>query len=501
MKAHLLYRDRDFDPAAELAAQSEDLVSDLELRTLIGAMAGRDEFLADVCLRVVLSPLTDLDAIRYRQAVLQDFLNQPDLLNDLYRVATQALSRRKKLWGYSWSFRRPESILSGAREALEMYVGQLKALRDIADLCRPAVRSEGVIKLFESLQEDLSDDYLDSVAGHLKRFRFPDGVLLSAELGKDNSGDGYVLRVPERDKPGWKERLGMAPRTVYSFAIAPRDLAGAQALEDLRARGLNQVANAAAQSADHITDYFTMLRAELGFYVGCVNLAQQLSRRGHPTCTPEVETAQAHALTFQDLRDTALALQTDRSVIGNDSDADGRSLIVITGANSGGKSTFLRSLGLAQLMAQAGMFVTASSYRFSPVTGIFTHFLREEDRTMTKGRLEEELYRMAETAKNIVAGALVLFNESFHSTNEREGSEIARQIVGALRDTGNRVAFVSHQYDFANSFLAEEATAVVFLRADMGLDGKPDYRLRAGVPLSTAYGPGLYRKIFAGEQA
>ena len=57
---------------------------------------------------------------------------------------------------------------------------------------------------------------------------------------------------------------------------------------------------------------------------------------------------------------------------------------MITGANQGGKSTFLRSLGQAQLMMQAGMFVAARVVRRQRLRGVFTHFKREEDATMEK---------------------------------------------------------------------------------------------------------------------
>ena len=65
-------------------------------------------------------------------------------------------------------------------------------------------------------------------------------------------------------------------------------------------------------------------------------------------------------------------------MVGNDVHGGGKSLVVITGANQGGKSTFLRSVGLAQLMMQCGMFVAAEVT--GPVcTGVFTHYKREED--------------------------------------------------------------------------------------------------------------------------
>ena len=94
------------------------------------------------------------------------------------------------------------------------------------------------------------------------------------------------------------------------------------------------------------------------------------------------------------------------------------------GGQSRGKSTFLRSLGVAQLMAQSGMFVTAESFRANVCVGVFTHYKREEDESMESGKLDEELARMSEIADQITPHCLVLCNESFASTNEREGSEI-----------------------------------------------------------------------------
>jgi MutS domain V len=499
MKAHLLFRDADFDLAGELPSHADDLVRDLELGILIGAMAGRDEFLADVAFRVLMAGLTDPDAILYRQAILQDFLDHPHILRELYGEVVQTLTERKRMWGYSWSFRNPRTVLSRARECVELFLRHLRALRSLAEKYRLAVTSEGLVALFDSLQEDLSDDYLDAVARQLKRLQFPDGLLLSAQLARDNSGERYVLRVPERERPGWKQRLGMAPRTVYSFNVHPRDEAGTHALDDLWSRGLNEVANALAQSADHIGDYFAMLRVELGFYLGCLNLVARVAERGQPICMPEVAPAGAAALSFRELRDICLVLQSQQPVVGNDADADGKSLLVVTGANSGGKSTFLRSVGVAQLLAQAGMFVSGRFYRTSVVPGVVTHFVREEDVTMSRGRLEEELSRLRDLVRELRPGSLVLFNESFHSTNEREGSEIARQIVRALRDAGNRVAFVTHQYDFAQSFLGEDGTTALFLRAQLGPDGQPDYHLTRAAPLTTAYGPELYRELFAAE--
>jgi MutS domain V len=492
VKAHLLFRDQDFDVAADLPANSDDLFRDLELTTVVEAMANGDKFRYDVSGRVLLASLTDPDEIRYRQAVLADCIAQPEIVRRIYAIAVGALADKRQVWGF-WATQRPGSILSGAVSQLEVLVVRLRQLRQVADDHADKFASDGMLTLLRSLQTDLDDEYFETLSAHLRQLRFRSGELISAQLGRDNSGIDYVLRSGVTRR-GWKERVGIEPRSVYSFTIPPRDEAGAHALEDMASRGINLVANAAAQSADHVSSYFTMLRVELGFYVSCLDLHDRLTARGLPVTFPEPTGWSPAAFSCEDLRDTSLALRTDR-VVGNDVSADGKVLVIVTGANSGGKSTFLRSTGLARLMMQCGMFVTARSLRASTCTKIFTHFIREEDRDMVSGRLDEELKRMSVIAGQLSPRSLLLFNESFAATNEREGSEIGRQVVRALIEADNRVFFVTHQFDFAASFLRDQPDTTVFLRAPRQPDGQRTYKLTVAQPLPTSYGEDIYWRI------
>jgi len=139
----------------------------------------------------------------------------------------------------------------------------------LADEQGPAFGSEG----FERLFATLDDDYLRVIDYHLREFRFRRGALISADLGRANRW--HPLRPPEAGRPA-----------SYSFTIPARDEHGFRALSELRGRGINLVANALAQSTDHILSFFNMLRAELGFYIGCLNLHEQLIEKGEPTCSP-----------------------------------------------------------------------------------------------------------------------------------------------------------------------------------------------------------------------
>jgi hypothetical protein len=117
-----------------------------------------------------------------------------------------------------------------------------------------------------------------------------------------------------------------------------------------------------------------MLRTELAFYIGCLNLHGQLAQMGEPVSFPVPVAHGEHRLCFQELYDVCLALTMKQRIVGNDITADGKDLVIITGANQGGKSTFLRSIGLSQLMMQCGMFVPAESFCANVCAGLFTHY-------------------------------------------------------------------------------------------------------------------------------
>jgi hypothetical protein len=201
MKVHLLYADRDLEPSPEPPADHADLVQDLGLGVLSGAMAGGDAVIADVVDTVVMNRLDDPRQIAYRQHVLADCLAQPAVVRKLYDLAVEALTREKRVWGFGLD-RHPAGLLHRSTEALELLVGMLRRLRRVADEHAAAFRSEGFTTFFETLAKELDDDYFATVSEHLRRLRFRDGVQLSAELGAGNRGGNYVLRRPNDGQPG-----------------------------------------------------------------------------------------------------------------------------------------------------------------------------------------------------------------------------------------------------------------------------------------------------------
>jgi len=497
MKAFLMFKDQDFDLRRKLPLNEQALTQDLELNTLFNAMALGDKFLFDVAKWAVLCGLNnDLNTILYRQDILKDCLKNPSIVRDIYDIAVGAIEGEKKSY---WSFfsKYPGAILSRSIEVLQMSVGVLKRLRNVADEHADKFDSKGFRAFFAMLKRELGDEYFGCVENHLKELKFRDGVLMSAELGKGNKGTNYVLRQSQEKKQSWMERIFAKKPPVYTYNIHPRDESGFRALSELRERGINLVANALAQSTDHILSFFNLLRTELAFYVGCLNLHGQLAQMGEPISFPLPTASSERRQSFNELYDICLALTMKQKIVGNDVNADNKDLVIVTGANQGGKSTFLRSIGLAQLMVQCGMFVPAESFCSNICDGLFTHYKREEDATMKSGKLDEELSRMSDIVDHITSNPMLLFNESFAATNEREGSEIARQITCALLEKGMKIVFVTHLYEFAHGFVDKRMENAIFLRAERQADGGRTFKLVEGEPLQTSYGEDLYRALWS----
>src|SRR5271170_333303 len=482
MKAFLMHRDRDFDLERASPANESVLAKDLELDTLFSAMAGNDALLLEVAKKAILTTAAnDLGTIYYRQAALKDCIRNADIVRQLYDLAVESSARQRKIWS---TFREyPSGLLDTSVQRMVAFVEVLKRMRILVDRHAGEFRSEAFSRLFATLSIELNDPYFGVIDKHLMRLKFRH-VLLSAALGKGLKGANYVLRRPLREPGNWVIR---AYRTVfeqrpesYSLHLAPRDEAGAQAMSELRDRGLGIAAEALAKSAEHIGNFLHMLRIELAFYIGCLNLRKRLLELGTPFAFPLASEYSPPRFSSIDLYDVSLALSMNKRPVGNDVKAEGKSLIIVTGANQGGKTTFVRSLGVAQLMMQSGMFAPAAGLQLSLVERVFTHFKRQEDATMRSGKFDEELSRMNDIVDVLTPHALILFNESFAATNEREGSEIARQIVSALLEGQHKVVFVTHQHDFAHGFYEKGLESALFLRADRGEGGVRTFRLVAG---------------------
>ena len=542
MKVRLLSDgDLHLDGGHELSAHQRDLVDDLGLDLLLDAMAAGDAHVRGVCARLLLDGLEDVEVVARRQGVVADALAHPEVVAAMYAVIGSGLqtARRSSAGLYRES---PEPVVRRSVERLGVHLDVLRRLRGQARRLQGGVRSAPWQAFIEQLLTTVDDDTHAGMEALLEELTFPRGMLLSARIGRGASGVDHVLRRPRPQ--GWLARS--VDRSGDSFELPDRDDEAVSALVAWRERALAPVATELSAAADDVEAFLRQLRDELAFLLGAIQLSDRLAGAGMPTCFPEVvagaaasavgaagdgdpaeppeppepaagaagdgdpaepaEAPEPAPLTpprwrGSGLYDPALAIRLGSEVVPGDLDADGAALVVVTGANQGGKSTLLRAIGSAQVLAQAGLFVPARELRLELRAGVYVHFGREEDRRLRRGRLEEELERMRRIIERIQPGDLLLANESFASTNEAEGSAVAHGVFTALADAGVRVVAVTHLFELAKGLEALEREDTLFLRAQRDEDGTRPFRVEPGSPQPTSFGRDLYLDIFGEDPA
>jgi hypothetical protein len=483
-----------FDPTAAPPDDSSDVRRDLGLDVLVARMAAGDERIAAAARTALLRPLQSPEEIGYRQRVLTDCLHRPAAVRSLYRTAAQAVqAERRILRGFTTESAEP--LLHRAGKVLTTLAAHLARLPAVADEERDMVRSEGLTGLFGLIRTELDDAFQHDLSAHLRRVSSPDGLLLSAALAPGGHGTDYLLHR-HTDGPGTWARRVRSVTGAGTVTVSSQDDAGLQALAELRAVAIASVAVVLARAADQVTEFFTALRDQLAFYVGCLNLHEALCEAGGTTCLPDPRPAGTGLRTGRGLYDPVLRLLTAGPVVGSDVNAVDRPLVVVTGANRGGKSTFLRGMGLAQLMMQAGMFVPADSFTAPVVTGVFTHFRRGDDGEEEGGTLSGELSRMGRLVDEMSPGALLLSNESFASTDEHTAAAIGAPLVAALLDSGVEVHLVTHLHELAETVNRDEDGRALFLRAERRPDGFRTFRMVPGRPRATSDAVEIFTRAF-----
>lgn len=491
MKVHLMFPDRDCTIRTKFSVLEEVLESDLGIQRIVEEMAQKDEIIASAARSALLGSLDDWELIHFRQHIVEDTLAHPQVVRNLYSLANEALAKKREQY-MSVFMRYPSAIVHTSAKALQMYLEMLNQLVSIARTEINGFSSDGFINLFSTIIENLDEHYLLEYEQRLKDVTFRGGVCTSARLGKANKACEVVLRK-KMVEPNILKRIFAKKFREYSFHIAPRDESGARALSDLKDLSLAIAAKSVQEATEHITSFFQNLKQELAFYVGCINLAESLKILRCPICLPKLE---VEGFAFEALREMHLVLDHKTKVIPNNTSAIGKKLVVITGANQGGKTIFLKSLGIAQLMMQSGMFVPATSYSSQVFKTISSHFRRGEDHELTKGKFEEEIQRMSNLVENLKPGSLLLCNESFSSTNEIEGSSIALETTRALVDSNLMVVYVTHLETFAQNLASMHSPQYLFLSAERDASGNRTFRIQEGIPQAHAFGEDVYAQVF-----
>jgi DNA mismatch repair ATPase MutS len=163
-----------------------------------------------------------------------------------------------------------------------------------------------------------------------------------------------------------------------------------------------------------------------------------------------------------------------------------KNLVFLTGANMAGKSTFMKSVGIAVYLAHAGFPVDAKRMDFTAMDGMFSTINLPDNLGMGASHFYAEVLRVKKVAQELHAGKrlFVLFDEMFRGTNVKDAGEATILVVeGFARKTDSLFIISTHIIE-AGDTLRQKADTIQYRYLPTKMDGhKPvyTYRLEEGI--------------------
>lgn len=419
----------------EIAKQTQpECFADLNLDQIVAAVTeGRDDYDLKPFFYLPSRALTE---ISYRHDVFRD-IEHPATADCLRTFATEMhklrdeLSRTQKLY-YE---------LQRGRCLLDSVDGYCRAMRKFAHGLRHAdVRSDGLTTFRLYLEEYLSSRRFGKMEADAQRITAQLGEIRYALLiaGKRITVQRYE---PEPDygadvlETFEKFRQGGTKERLFNFRFALEMNHVEAAILDRVARLYPEVFSALAvfcsAHAHFQNPVIAQFDREVQFYLAWSEHMHRLRDEGLSFCYPEIS-AQSKAESAEEAFDLALAeklraAKGGKRVVTNDFSLSGEErILVVTGPNQGGKTTFARMFGQLHYLAGLGCPVPAKAARLFLADQVFMHFEKEEDIGNLTGKLEDELLRVRRILELATPESVLIMNESFLSTTLKDALFLSR---------------------------------------------------------------------------
>lgn len=469
------------DPAA---------VHDLNLETLVAAFTAQTEHQREI-LAVLTNLCQDPITIRHRQDVIADLLRYPQLaaslerllptIDALGRFSLQSAKDMTTLHELTWRVGELQSIadcIQGLGEVFAGLEGGLasqgwRSLQAEIERIRRDPVFQNLVQELPGLLAQLRTSASVTIGVNLDQFLRPvEATLLSVNEDKFTnqsiltrmfgsrtglpSGITPLHTVPRRQTDG---QYALPVSSDLGWAVEPLMVPLFKDLAEVIEKTTRPIAKDLRRYTEIHGRLFIGLRRDLIFYLGALRFIRRLQGHRLAVCRPEIVAPEERVCVVEGAYNAGLALRLsegdpDRdlraAVVCNDIrfDAAGR-ILILTGPNQGGKTTYLQGAGLVQVLAQAGLHVPGKRARISPVDNIYSHFPIEERPDALTGRFGDEAKRLSEIFHQITPHSLVLLNESLSSTNAGESLYLAQDLVRILRRIGGRALYSTHLHELA----------------------------------------------------
>lgn len=426
---------------------------------------------ATYLLRLIARPPSDPAVITFRRDILEELSNQPESKKGLEALHRDLIKLRAQL-----------ENAGGARRM---------------DLNRHKLDTLGTVKqIFDRLAKDF-----DTAQSGLRRLgEFGTAVLasepyralrdllsydqqlatlnLKISVGADGEIRAFnVLSIEEADKnpfvnPFWRRWLAMIELFVRGYKFSQGEV-------------LARLIDSVFTGIDNLFVLLVQLLGDVEFYLGALGFRDKTQAAGLEVCLAEIvdpdKPRELHGL-FNPLLFLNGITPVPCTIVVEPT----TSSVLVTGPNSGGKTRLLQSLGLAQLLAQNGLFVPAKRAHVVLATGLVTSLIEGTKADQAEGRLGMEMMRIRALFERLPPNSMVLLDELCSGTNPSEGERIVELVLGMMHKLRPQAFVTTHFLAFAQRLEQEKKVpGLRFLQVELGADRRATYQFRPGVAQSS----------------
>lgn len=425
-------------------------------------------------------PLMDLDEIRWRQNCIEGFLSNFVLRSELQKVLADIYDLERLAGRLGLMQASPRDIVAIAnilaklpqiqdlllafeQQALTELANALDPLEEMANLILTKLRPDAPIKITDGgIFREGADPILDELRSTSEH---GNSLLLDYEQEerertgikslklKYNRVFGYTIEVSKSyvaEVPDYfirRQTLANAERyyTPELKVIEERILGAEQKLLILEQEMFTDLRN---ELATHLREL--QKNARYLAFIDVFSSQADLSEERNFVCPELVEQA---VLSIQDGRHPVVEKMLKAGeFVANDLylDEDEQSLMILTGPNMAGKSTFMRQNALIVLMAQAGLFVPASSAVIGLCDRIFTRVGASDDLASGQSTFMVEMQEVAVILRDATPRSLLILDEIGRGTSTWDGLSIAWAVIEHIageNSLGSRCLFATHYHE------------------------------------------------------
>ncbi|MEU6443155.1 hypothetical protein [Streptomyces sp. NPDC047046] len=194
----------------------------------------------------------------------------------------------------------------------------------------------------------------------------------------------------------------------------------------------------ATEHEAYLDDVVAGFDREIQFFLTWRAFCAPLKRAGLPFCYPELSgSAEEYGVDVYDVVLADKLVEEHQQVVLNDFRLEGpERILVVSGPNQGGKTTFARCVGQLHHLAALGCPVPGRHVRVRLADQILTHFERGENLADLSGKLRDDLIRMREILEQATPTSIVIMNEVFTSTTLHDATVLGTRILQEISDRG-----------------------------------------------------------------